>query len=186
MIELIELVGITLYALLPAYGANMAPVIAARLNFLPYLAIPVDGEQKLWGARVFGDHKTYRGVVIGVLTAMFVGVIQYFLWIFRVIQVNSFIDFAHIDPLMFGFIGGAGALGGDLLKSFAKRRFKIPSGSPWPVFDQLDFIIGYIATTSLIVPWPTRIIIVACVMTLIAHPLTNIAAYILKIKKVWW
>ncbi len=186
MKELLELIAITLYALLPAYAANMAPVIAARLGFLSSMALPVDGGQSLWGARIFGDNKTYRGVVIGVVTAMFVGVIQYFLWLFRVVQVNSFIDFRYIDPLMFGFIGGAGALGGDLLKSFAKRRFKIPSGSPWPVFDQLDFILGYIATTSLIVSWPVEAIITAFLLTLIAHPLTNIAAYILKIKKVWW
>lgn len=183
---MMDLIGVTFYALLPAYAANMAPVIAARLHFMPSLAIPIDGGQKFWGMRLFGDHKTYRGVIIGVLTAMFVGVFQYFLWLFHVIQVNSIIDFSRIDPLMFGFIGGAGALGGDLLKSFAKRRFKIPSGDPWPVFDQLDFILGYIATTSLLIQWPTPIIIIAFIMTLIAHPLTNIAAYILRIKKVWW
>lgn len=125
-------------------------------------------------------------MVVGVSSAMFVGTIQFFLWQFEVIRIRSIIDFSVIDPLTFGFFGGVGALSGDLIKSFFKRRFKIPSSNPWPVFDQLDFILGYVATTSLFIHWDARLFVSAIILTLIVHPLTNVAAYFLSVKKVWW
>lgn len=35
-----------------------------------------------------------------------------------------------------------GALAGDVVKSFFKRRFGVASGARWPVADQLDFVFG--------------------------------------------
>jgi len=37
---------------------------------------------------------------------------------------------------------GAGALVGDLIKSFFKRKLKIDEGNAWFPFDQIDWIIG--------------------------------------------
>jgi CDP-2,3-bis-(O-geranylgeranyl)-sn-glycerol synthase len=88
--------------------------------------------------------------------------------------------------VLFGFLAGFGAIFGDLLKSFFKRRVGIRSGGAWPVFDQLDFIIGFFAFTYLIV-WPMpEVVITIMLITLILHPLTNIVSYLLGFKKVWW
>jgi CDP-2,3-bis-(O-geranylgeranyl)-sn-glycerol synthase len=52
-----ELLGV-LYFFLPAYAANMAPVLV-RGRF-EALAVPMDGGRSLGGVRILGDHKTWR------------------------------------------------------------------------------------------------------------------------------
>ena len=49
-----------LYFFLPAYVANMSPVLV-RGRFKA-LALPIDGGRWLWGKRILGDHKTWRGL----------------------------------------------------------------------------------------------------------------------------
>lgn len=183
---MIKLAFATLYALLPAFAANMAPVVATRLNFAPRLARPLDGGMKLWGEALFGEGKTWRGFAVGVSAAMFIGIAQYFLWHFNIVRLYSIINYSAVDPVTFGFLGGTGALGGDLIKSFFKRRFHLSSGSPWPVFDQLDFILGYFGATYFFVGWQMPVFLMALALTLVFHPLVNIIAYALSIKKVWW
>ena len=176
----------TLYFLLPAYIANMVPVFAGRLQVLPSLAKPIDGGFKLWGDFIFGTNKTWRGFFLGTAAAMFVCYGQFIVWQSNIGHSITIIDFSIVDPLVFGFFGGIGALAGDLLKSFVKRRVGIKSGMPWPVFDQLDFIIGYLAISLFFIPWNMPVFVTALVMTLILHPLTNVLGYALKIKNVWW
>ena len=176
----------TLYFLLPAYIANMAPVVVHRLGLLPRLNLPIDRGYILRGARLIGETKTWRGIIVGIATAMSVGTIQYFLWHFNIIKLHTVVDFSIVDPIAFGFIGGVGAMGGDLVKSIIKRRFKIHSGQPWPVFDQLDFVLGYLILTSFLVTIRPAIFVIALLATLILHPLVNIIAFWLRLKKVWW
>ena len=54
-----------LYFFAPAYFANMAPVFA-RGHFAT-LAVPIDGGRRWRGRRILGDHKTWRGIVAGVV-----------------------------------------------------------------------------------------------------------------------
>jgi hypothetical protein len=37
-----------------------------------------------------------------------------------------------------------------------------------------------------LVPLDTQLILTALIITLVLHPLTNIVAYVFRIKKVWW
>ena len=39
---------------------------------------------------------------------------------------------------------GFGTVFGDLCGSFAKRRFNVERGKPFPVLDQLDYVLGVI------------------------------------------
>ncbi len=47
----------------------------------------------------------------------------------------------------------AGALLGDLLKSYLKRRRGLERGQAWPIIDQFDAVIGGFALTAM-VDWP--------------------------------
>ncbi len=163
--EILELFYQSIIFFLPAYIANAMPVIASGLKIYPSLAKPIN---KKW----FGESKTYRGFVFGISGAIAVSFVQVLM------------GFYHInDPFVWvAFTLGFGALLGDLIKSFFKRRLKIKSGQPWPPFDQIDYVIGALILT----PRPIEVIITLLIISPLFSFIANVIAYNLKIKKVWW
>jgi len=125
-----------LYFFLPAYLANMSPVLVRP--WLRALAVPIDGGMSFRGKRLLGDHKTWRGLLAGTV----VGMIAYELQRFAS-EAGFAGDLVLIDcaahPLLPGLLMGLGAGVGDSVKSFFKRRLDIEPGASWPIFDQLDF-----------------------------------------------
>ncbi|MBU0649154.1 CDP-2,3-bis-(O-geranylgeranyl)-sn-glycerol synthase [Patescibacteria group bacterium] len=174
------------YFALPAYLANMSPVIFDKLGLFKFLKIPIDFGKKLHNKPILGKGKTWRGLILGILVAMAAAEIQKYLFGYAQFEQISVVNFASVNYALFGFLAGAGALLGDMVKSFIKRRVGIASGRPWPVFDQLDFICGFMLFTYFIAKPDIPTIIAVFVITLILHPLTNIIGYALKFKKVWW
>ena len=73
-----------------------------------------------------------------------------------------------------------------MIKSFFKRRIGIKRGQPWPPFDQLDFLTGGILLYSLTSIPDSRIVLILYMITPIGHLISNIIAYNLKLKNVWW
>ncbi len=136
-----------IWLLLPAGAANMAPVLAARA--FPSWDLPVDFGWSPGGKRLFGAHKTWRGMAAGVIAGGLVFVLQQ-----HVADLSPAIQglLADLDhgrlPLLFGAWLGLGALVGDLVKSFAKRRLGIAPGRSWFPFDQLDWLFGALAFAS--------------------------------------
>jgi CDP-2,3-bis-(O-geranylgeranyl)-sn-glycerol synthase len=114
-----------LYLMLPAYAANMAP------PFVKYWR----GWNAPIAARQLGDHKTVVGFVFGVCAAIVVTFVQS-----RIGWSGALID--HDGWLSLGLRLGTGAMAGDSVKSFVKRRLGIRPGEPWVPFDQLDFVVG--------------------------------------------
>lgn len=140
--ELYSEVAKTAYFLLPAYFANMAPVIWKPI--FPWLDHPIDGGLTLNSRPLLGRNKTWRGLVLGILTAMVVAYIQYSLsdpsWLYPI----------GVSPYLFGAVMGFGALFGDALKSMIKRQAGIAPGKSWPPYDQMDFTVGAFLVTSFI------------------------------------
>jgi CDP-2,3-bis-(O-geranylgeranyl)-sn-glycerol synthase len=175
-----------LYFMLPAYFANMAPVFAQKLGIFRFLAKPVDGGRTLRGKPIFGANKTWRGFVAGVVIAIAVVWLQYFLSSVPFFQKLNLLNYSKINLWLLGFLFGFGALFGDLIKSFLKRQFNLPPGAPWIPFDQLDFVIGALIFVSFVFrpSWP--IILAIVLITPLLHILTNQIGYILKIKNTKW
>jgi hypothetical protein len=104
---------------LPIGVANMMPVIFSR--WFKFLAFPLDGGKASRGIRIFGDHKTFRGIILAVLGGTLIFIIQ------RYAYLNS--DFFHNislinygkESLALGFFMGLGAIAGDLIKSFFNK-----------------------------------------------------------------
>ena len=173
------------YFILPAYLANMCPVIFAKLGLLKFSAKPIDDNRRLNGQPLFGANKTWRGLISGIIGGIIIAGLQSLLYPLPFFQQLSLFNYPQ-NWLVFGILAGAGAIIGDLIKSFFKRRINIKAGDSWPVFDQLDFILGFFIFTCLIF-WPGwTIFITVCLLTLILHPLTNIIGYLIGWKKVWW
>ena len=79
-----------------------------------------------------------------------------------------------------------GALGGDALKSYFKRKKGIQSGQPWFPFDQIDLILGAIICTLPFYKLPLIETLLILIITPFLHFATNFISYKLKIKDVWW
>lgn len=182
---MVDLILKSFYLVLPAYCANMAPVIFAKLGWLKSLALPIDSGKKFGRDFIFGSGKTWRGIVAAVIIGILTVGLQAVLFYFPFFKNISLINYPAIWPI-FGFLAGLGAILGDLAKSFFKRRFGFKSGASWPVFDQLDFIAGFFVFTYYLVRPSWAVMATVMILTLILHPLTNLVAYWLRIKKVWW
>lgn len=129
-----------LWFILPMGLANMMPVFGKRL--LPWFSWPVDGGKQWRGRPIFGAHKTWRGLLLGVLVGWLVFVIQQSLFErSSFVRLLSLFDYHEISAWL-GVLMGLGAVLGDLIKSFFKRRRNIPAGANWFPWDQLDFVIG--------------------------------------------
>jgi len=182
---MINTVIVTLYFFLPAYFANMCPVIFDRLGWLKFLAKPIDGGRTFNGQPLFGANKTWRGLAAGIIGGLIVTALQAFAYQRLFLYNLSLVDYSDVW-IMLGILGGGGAILGDLIKSFFKRRVGIKAGGAWPIFDQLDFIAGFIVFTAVIFIPHWSVIITICLLTLLLHPLTNIISYLIGWKKVWW
>ena len=174
------------YFALPAYIANMAPVLIAKPGLGECLARPIDGGRTWRGKPILGKGKTWRGLFAGVLAAILIALIQMLLFKYDFFRSISVVNFDEVNFLIFGALAGLGALIGDSIKSFFKRRIGIKSGAPWPIADQLDFIIGFLLFTYCLVRPEIIILILVIAITPLLHLLTNMIGYKLKLKKVWW
>lgn len=119
---------------LPAGIANMVPVVVSKMPVLKHWKTPIDFGRSHKNQRIFGDNKTWRGLCFGTMAAGFVGLVQYKLIIPS--ETASLIIFSN-SALM-----GLGALVGDAVESFFKRRRNLSPGQTWFPFDQTDYIIG--------------------------------------------
>ena len=139
-----------LWFFVPAYLANMSPVLVR--GWFQRLATPIDGGRFFRGKRILGDHKTWRGLLVGIV----VGTATYELQ--RLLHATGFatglalLDYAD-HPVLPGFLMGLGTGVGDAVKSFFKRRLDIAPGGSWIGFDQLDFMVGaYACVCPVFVP----------------------------------
>ncbi len=175
-----------LYFMLPAYFANMVPVFAEKFGLFKFLARPIDGNRTLFGKPIFGVNKTWRGFIVGILVAMATAWLQSLLYSIPFFNRISLVNYSKTDILPLGFLFGFGALFGDLIKSFFKRRVNLKPGAPWVPFDQLDFVVGALVFVSFIFLLSWKAVLVILLVTPILHILTNRIGYYLKIKNTKW
>ena len=174
----------SLYFILPAYFSNGGALLFGG-------GTPLDfGKSDKKGVRWIGDGVTWRGLIAGTIIGTITGIIQGLLapWILSAIgpyiitpivtDVNS--------GILIGFLLGFGALLGDAIGSFLKRRLGIGRGKPAPILDQLDFIIVALILVSPVVKLDLYFIAIVIILTLIIHLVTNSCAYLLGLKDVWY
>lgn len=188
-----------LWLFLPAYIANMAPVFLAKI--FPGWNAPIDaGRTRDDGTRLLGAGKTWRGLLGGAIVAALVALL-----LSHVLRFNAMLtDFGVAEtgsfwaPLVLGFALGLGALVGDAVKSYFKRKTGRERGRPWIGPDQLDFVIGgllLVALAGFVITgdwtrswlierwWIPLFIFVA---TPLLHWLVNVIGYVLKLKNEPW
>ena len=183
ILQLVHAILTTLYFMLPAYVANMAPVIVKKINMF---TLPLDRGKK-WkdGKPLFGSHKTWRGLIAATLFGAVIFSIQQRLYVYPFWQSISIVDYPQ-QPALLGVFLGLGAILGDLVKSFFKRRRNIASGKSWIPFDQLDFVIGVLVLSSVIYVPTWWVWVIALLISPLLHILINHIAFYLHIRKEKW
>lgn len=163
-----------LYFIFPAYCANAAPVIFGG-------GAPIDAGRKfLDGKPILGSHKTFRGFFVGLAVGTFVGFVQFVLF-----RSSSFLQQLLLfqSTILLGFMLSLGALVGDLIESFFKRRLGLRPGSSLPIADQLDFVVVALLFSLPVSPPPLLIVLIIIVITPPIHLLTNFLGNFLRKKK---
>src|SRR5262245_22303276 len=132
-----------------------------KYDILPFLCRPIDRGRKFRGKRIFGDNKTYRGVVVVSLgTAIGFGLQSLLLHrIASIVSIELF-DYAFFKSVALGLAVGVAAMLSELPNSFIKRRFEIAPGSAakgWKavifyVYDQIDFLLGAWLVLAVVAP----------------------------------
>ncbi len=182
-----ELLFSVFWFFLPAYVANMAPVFALKYGWFPYLNKPVDFGKKFKGEPLFGHHKTIRGFVAGIIGAYLTILFQYLQYErFGFLHSASILAYDQYNLILLGILFGFGALFGDLVKSFFKRRVKIKSGEKFIPFDQIDYTLGVIIFMAPVFFPGFLFCAIGLVLNTGLHFATNGVGYLLGIKEVWW
>ena len=141
---------------IPIAIANMSPVFFKGKH-------PIDFGKEWKGKRILGKGKTLEGLFGGIIVGTFAGFFT--------------------GNLLLALAVSAGALIGDIVESFFKRRIGIGSGKSWWGFDQTDFIIGGMIFGSFVelIMWQSAVILL--LVFPFGHMLINYIGYKLKIKK---
>ena len=175
---------LALWFFLPAGIANVMPVFAAHIPVLKKFSYPIDGYKTFRGKRIFGDHKTVRGFVVGISSAIIIVFIEKFLfqnswWIRSLVSIN----YNVLNPFILGALLAIGALGGDAIKSFFKRQWNIQPGKAWFPFDQLDYIVGGILATIFYIRLSNVEYITIIIIWFLIHMISTMMGYVLKLKE---
>ncbi len=174
--ELLQLILDVAVVYAPAMAANMAPVFASRYNLIPWLNKPIDFGMYMGGTRLLGETKTMRGLVCAAGVGACVGALESF-----VVSTEPFNSFFFATA--FGCATGVGAIVGDSVKSFFKRRRNISSGSSWIPFDQIDFVIGATAVGLFFIPIPFVVAAFAIATVGFASYIVSVIGVALHIKE---
>lgn len=177
----LETVLIAIWAMLPAYIPNNVAVLAGGGR-------PIDGGRTLGdGKRLLGDGKTWRGTAVGTTAGVIVAL--------GLNGIHPFVsDTIGIDPfpITAAVSLAFGAMLGDILASFLKRRTGRERGAAFPGIDQLDFVVVSLVLTAIVATgwfletFTLPVLVAVFVLTPLLHVSTNIIAYVFGLKDEPW
>lgn len=159
-----------LWLYLPAFVANAAPVFVGKAAWLAPYRFPI------W-ENGLGKNKTWPGFMVAVVVGTLAGWLQI-----------SLTPWPHSPAtwIAWSALISFGAMAGDCVKSYFKRRIGIAPGKAWPVVDGIDYVVGaWLCGLVMFRPaWP--VLIALLVSGPILSLLANSLSYIFGWKKVWY
>jgi len=191
--KMILMMYVTLF---PAILAGIFNMIWCKLPILGALKKPMDGGRCLRdGKRIFGDNKTWKGLVGYLLLNTLITV----LWgvICQAAGWNSY-NFFYLNrdnTLLFnlgvGFLLGLGYALFELPNSFIKRRLSIEPGKPtegvWKVLfiflDQADSVFGCCLVVCLFYEMTVWFYLLYVLVGAVTHIVCNVLLYFMGLRK---
>lgn len=175
-----------LYFFLPAYLTNMTPPLAKRLGIFNFLDKPVDFNKKFKKEPILGSHKTWRGVVLGIMVGILFVYLQTWFYQLSFVQKISFLNYRKINVLFFGFLLSGGAVLGDLLSAFFKRRLRLKPGAKFLPFDQINYVLGAALFLTPFLKIDILVWFTLSVLTFFLHIIVNRIGYLLGLHSSKW
>ena len=177
-------------------GSPLFLVAAAHGLFIKYdwlrrLKKPLDLGLNFRGRRIFGDHKTWRGLVINVVFCTIGAIIQ------ALLQNRGYLpewllllDYKRYGYLV-GILLGLGMTAGELPNSLIKRQLQIPPGKgkrgflglAFFLFDQVDLTIGIWIFLLFLVRPSLLLVLCSFPITIVLHLTISIVSYLLGVRK---
>jgi len=168
---------VALWVMVPAYVPNSTAALFGGGTSIDL------GKSFSDGRRIFGDGKTFRGFFLGVFCGIIAGLI---------LILTENVAGWHIHTYLSVVLLATGALLGDLVKSFIKRRLNKKRGEKWLVADQYDLVFGAFVMLLLFDPaWLSAtinymVLIWIIIVTPLLHRGANIIGYLIGVKDVPW
>ena len=184
MDSLLNLILRVLYLFAPLIVASMLAGIVLRFDLLRSLRRPLDAGKTFHGRRLFGDHKTWRGVVVAVIGCVISSAVQKYVLGDRA-RALALVDYRSVNVIVFGAFMGGGAMLGELPNSFVKRQLGIDPGKAgrglvgvlFYVWDQVDLLSCWLFLFCWVrLTFP--LIAVSLVMALALHPLVALIGFL--------
>ena len=183
---------IVAYLFLPLLVGLALHGFCIKYDALAFLCRPIDRGRKFRGKRIFGDNKTYRGVVVVSLgTAIGFGLQSLLIHRSSSIRRIELLDYTFFKSVAVGLAVGVAAMLSELPNSFIKRRFEIAPGSVakgWKgaifyVYDQIDFLLGAWLVLATVVPVTVGRALLSAGLLLVAHQLMSSVGHALGMRK---
>jgi hypothetical protein len=180
------------YLFLPLLGGALLVGMCTRFNWMPSLAWPVDRGLTLCGHRLFGDNKTFRGVLAGTLGTALAMVLQgrvfHRLGAARALE---YVDYSRLPLFRLGLLLGFTRMLSELPNSFAKRQLDIPPGhlaqGHWAavfyILDHLDYLPGSWTVLAGLVEVTISRVLMSTVVVFAAHHLASAVGYWLGMRR---
>ena len=175
--------------------AGIVNSIFCKLNVFNSLKKPLDFNKKIKGKRIFGDNKTWKGLIgyifFNIIFMVLVGII------YKACNIEklNFFYINHNNTLLFNIL--VGALLGlfyalfELPNSFMKRRLDIKPGKtikgPKKYFfiflDQADSVFGVALVVWMFYPIGLKVYLLYILVGAVTHLLINMLLYALHLRK---
>jgi CDP-2,3-bis-(O-geranylgeranyl)-sn-glycerol synthase len=180
-----------LWVLIPMY-------IASATATLPRGRGPPMDLGRIWppdGRRVFGPSKSWSGFLFGSLFALPFALLEAWLYLIAPpsLQIVPSYGGTVLLALPVAIVLSFGAMSGDALGSFLKRRLGRESGARTLLLDQMPFVLlpiglGLLLLPGIFVPvfWSVEALVWLLVYTLALHAAFNWVGYWVGLKKVPW
>lgn len=169
-----------LWLVIPVYAANgLVPLVRGKR--------PLDFNKKFIDGRpILGPGKTIEGFITGCLVGLLIALVHQLAFPYLPWHLSDRpLTIVPMTPFL-GLVLGFGAMLGDSIGSFIKRRLNLKRGQKAPILDQEDFLVTAFLIASLVVVVKIEWLILLAILTPLFHWTANMIAYRLKVKKEPW
>lgn len=189
--------------ILKLYITLLAPVIAGivnsifcKLNVFKFLKVPIDFNKNFVDKkRIFGDHKTWKGLFGYIVLNIVFSIILGFIWKATKLEHLNYFYINHSNTITYnillGFLLGLFYALFELPNSFMKRRLDIEPGKTikgfkkvfFIILDQADSVFGVALVVWMFYPIGIGIYLLFILVGTVTHLLINMLLYFLHLRK---